>query len=82
MNMLKLFLTGFAQVFLVVLNTYFIAREYILGVIICGFLISFVWSHNVKKIAFGKETYRIIYSVGAMTGSIVAFYFGKLILNK
>ena len=80
--MLKLFLTGFVQVFLVVLNTYFIAREYILGVIICGFLISFVWSHNVKKIAFGNETYRIIYSIGAMVGSIVAFYFGKLILNK
>ena len=76
MDRIKLFTTGFTQVFLVVLNTYFITREFLFG---CGFLISFVWSHNVKKIAFGSELDRIIYSLGAMTGSILAFYFGKFI---
>ena len=79
MDRIKLFTTGFTQVFLVVLNTYFITREFLLGILACGFLISFVWSHNVKKIAFGSELDRIIYSLGAMTGSILAFYFGKLI---
>ncbi len=79
MDKIKLFTTGFTQVFLVVLNTYFITREFLLGILACGFLISFVWSHNVKKIAFGSELDRIIYSLGAMTGSILAFYFGKLI---
>lgn len=79
MDRIKLFTTGFTQVFLVVLNTYFITREFLFGILVCGFLISFVWSHNVKKIAFGSELDRIIYSLGAMTGSILAFYFGKWI---
>ena len=79
MDRIKLFTTGFTQVFLVVLNTYFITREFLLGILACGFLISFVWSHNVKKVAFGSEWDRIIYSLGAMTRSILAFYFGKLI---
>ena len=79
MDRIKLFTTGFTQVFLVVLNTYFITREFLLGILACGFLISFVWSHNVKEIAFGSDLDRIIYSLGAMTGSILAFYFGKLI---
>ena len=79
MNRITLFTTGFTQVFLVVLNTYFITREFLFGIIVCGFLISFIWSHNVKKVAFGSEWDRIIYSLGAMTGSILAFYFGKWI---
>lgn len=79
MDKIKLFTTGFTQVFLVVLNTYFITRDFLLGILACGFLISFVWSHNVKKVAFGSEWDRIIYSLGAMTGSILAFYFGKWI---
>ena len=79
MDRIKLFTTGFTQVFLVVLNTYFITREFLFGILGCGFLISFVWSHNVKKVAFGSEWDRIIYSLGAMTGSILAFYFGKWI---
>ena len=79
MNRIALFATGFSQVFLVVLNTRFIAKEFLLGIIACGFLISFIWSHNVKKVAFGSELDRAVYSLGAMTGSILAFYFGKLI---
>ena len=74
-----LFTTGFTQVFLVVLNTYFITREFLFGIIVCGFLISFIWSHNVKKVAFGSEWDRIVYASGAMTGSVAAFYFGKWI---
>lgn len=76
---ITLFTTGFTQVFLVVLNTYFITREFLFGIIACGFLISFIWSHNVKKVAFGNEMDRIVYALGAMAGSVVAFYFGKWI---
>ncbi|VDH05841.1 hypothetical protein [Bergeyella zoohelcum] len=79
--MKTLFLTGFTQVFLVVLNTYFIAKDFILGLLICGFLISYIWSHNVKKVAFGSEKQRVIYSLGAMCGSLAAFYFGKLLIK-
>lgn len=79
--MLKLFLTGFMQVFLVVLNTYFIANGYFIGLVVCGFLISYIWSHNVKKVAFGTEKERIIYAFGAMSGSIAGYILGKIILN-
>ena len=79
MNRIALFATGFSQVFLVVLNTRFIAKEFLLGIIVCGFLISFIWSHNVKRVAFGSELDRVVYASGAMVGSVIAFYFGKLI---
>ena len=77
---MKLFTTGFLQVFFVVINTYFISKGYLLGIIICGFIISFIWSHNVKKIAFGSEYDRFIYSLGAMTGSLTAYFLGKIII--
>lgn len=77
---MKLFTTGFLQVFFVVINTYFISKGYLLGIIICGFIISFIWSHNVKKIAFGSEYDRFIYSLGAMSGSLIAYFLGKIII--
>lgn len=77
---MKLFITGFLQVFFVVINTYFISKGYLLGIIICGFIISFIWSHNVKKIAFGSEYDRFIYSLGAMSGSLIAYFLGKIII--
>ena len=77
---MKLFTTGFLQVFFVVINTYFISKGYLLGIIICGFIISFIWSHNVKKIAFGSEYDRFIYSLGAMSGILTAYFLGKIII--
>ena len=76
---MKLFLTGFIQVFLVVLNTYFISKDFIAGIVVCSFGISYFWSHNVKKVAFGNEKLRIIYSAGAMTGGIVGYFLGKFL---
>ena len=52
---MKLFTTGFMQVFFVAVNTFFISKEYYVGVFICGFIISMIWSWNVKKIAFGTN---------------------------
>lgn len=78
---MNLFITGFTQVFLVVLNTYFISKGFVLGIALCGFLISFVWSYNVKKIAFGSHLERIIYCLGAMVGSVSAFGFGQALLR-
>jgi hypothetical protein len=81
MKNLKLFLSGFMQVFLVVLNTYFIAKDILTGVIICSFGISYFWSHNVKKVAFGKEVDRIIYATGAMSGGVLGYFLGKLLIS-
>jgi len=78
-NRIKLFITGFLQVFFVVANTYFIAHNNILGIVIASFLISYTWSHNVKKIAFGTELDRLIYSLGAMFGAISGYLIAKKI---
>lgn len=76
---LGLFLTGFIQVVLVAINTYQIANEKYLGVFFIGFLISFVWTFNVKKIAFGTWEDRIIYSSGAALGSLTGLIISILI---
>jgi hypothetical protein len=79
---MKLFITGFVQVFFVAINTYFLSKEFYLGVFICGVIISLIWSWNVKKIAFGSFRERLLYSLGAGFGSlfglIVSILFFKL----
>lgn len=81
MERLKLFWSGYLQVFLVVLNTYFIAKDLLVGIVICSFGISYFWSHNVKRVAFGKETDRIIYAFGAMAGGVAGYFLGKLLIS-
>lgn len=68
-----LFLTGFLQVSLVSAQTFFIASRFILGIILCGFAISFVWTINVKRVAFGGWIDRIVYASGASAGAVVGF---------
>lgn len=67
---MKIFITGFIQVFFVAINTFLISKELYLGVLACGFTISLVWSFNVKKIAFGTMKERLQYSIGAGFGSL------------
>jgi hypothetical protein len=77
---MKLFLTGFLQVFFVACNTYFISKSFYIGVFICGLIISLIWSWNVKKIVFGTFNDRIIYAFGAAFGSLLGLIISKLIL--
>lgn len=74
---MKLFLSAFVQVFLVALNTFLIAKGIIWAVFIVGFLISYVWSRNVKKIAIGGEKERLLYSLGAGCGSLAGLLIGQ-----
>ena len=76
---MKLFTTGFIQVFFVSVNTYFLAKEFYIGVLIAAFMISIVWSFNVKKIAFGSFTDRIVYALGASMGSAFGLLFSSFI---
>ena len=83
---LELFLTGFLQVVLVCLNTYQISvfaktmkPEVLAGIVIVGFLISFIWTFNVKKVAFGNMSNRVYYSLGAATGSLLGVIIGSII---
>lgn len=77
--MKQLFLTGFIQVFFVAINTWLITQRNFIGVLIVSFLISFIWSFNVKKVAFGSIRDRIIYSIGASIGGISGLLIGGLL---
>jgi len=79
-NLRKLFITAFLQVLLVSANTYFISRVAWLGIAVCGFGISYLWTLNVKKISAGNMLERFVYASGAMIGGLVGVLISKMIL--
>lgn len=66
----RLAATGFLQVIFVAANTVFIAHYELTANFVTAFLISIIWTHNVKKIAFGDESDRLAYATGAAFGSV------------
>ncbi len=76
--MIQLITTGFLQVFFVAINTWLITKQQYVGVIIVSFLISFIWSFNVKKVAFGTMKDRLVYSLGAALGGLTGLFIGQL----
>lgn len=73
---LRLAWTGFLQVIFVAMNTIFIARGVLAAMVATSFCISFLWSGNVKRIAFGDMVDRYTYAFGACigcgTGALIA----------
>lgn len=82
---LQLFGTGLLQVFFVAINTVFLSKSLYLGVGLAAFMISMVWSYNVKKVVFGTITDRVAYAAGASAGSLLGLltseYLSTLIQN-
>ena len=76
-----LFLTGAIQVYFVSINSYFLSKEFYLGVTFAAFMISMIWSHNIKKIAFGTLMDRVLYSLGATVGSVAGLATSKALTN-
>lgn len=79
-NLRKLFITAFLQVLLVSANTYFISRVAWIGIAVCGFGISYLWTLNVKKISAGSTLERFVYAGGAMIGGLAGVLISKMIL--
>jgi hypothetical protein len=79
-NKIELFFTGLLQICLVSANTYLISRSVYLAIFFIGFLVALIWSHNVKKIAFGSFWDRFSYSLGAAIGSVLGLYLIKLFI--
>lgn len=79
-NKIELFFTGFLQICLVTANTYLISREIYVAMFFVGFLISFIWSYNVKKVAFGGVWDRLLYALGAGVGGVVGLHLIKLFI--
>ena len=75
------FTTGLFQVCLVVTNTWQIANDKYLGAIIVGFLISLVWTLNVRTAAFGTIAHRLSYCIGAASGTAIGLIATQLIYN-
>ena len=68
--MMSLFFRAFAQVALVSASTVFISTGNLVGTFVVGFGISWLWTGNVKKVAFGTKKERVAYAAGAACGSL------------
>ena len=77
---IKLFLQAFIGVYFVCMNTYFIAKGNLTGIALVSFLISYIWTHNVKKVSTSNEAERVVYSLGAAVGGTLGFLTAKFIL--
>ena len=66
----QLFRTGFMYVFLLSANTYCIANLFWIGIAVFSFLISFLWTVNVKSVSVSTFKERLFYATGAMFGGI------------
>jgi hypothetical protein len=73
------FLLAWLQVSLICLNTWQIANREIVGALIVGFCISFVWTFNVQDISTSSMHEKITYSLGAMLGTATGLLVSTLI---
>lgn len=76
----KLFFTALLQVCFVAMNVTFISKGYVILLAITAFGISMFWSSNVKSIAFGGLKDRLVYSTGAMIGTVIGYYLARFIV--
>lgn len=74
-----LFCRAWLQIFLVSVNTYFIANNNMLGIVAASWLISFVWSFNVTKLSNPDMTDRVIYSTGAALGGLAGYLMASMV---
>lgn len=75
---ITVFLSGFAQVFLVSANIYFISKAAYIGIAVSGFGISYLWAINVGKIAISSPEAKAFYAVGATLGGLSGVFIAKL----
>lgn len=61
-------------------NTYFVSQLAWVGIAVCAFGISYVWTLNVKRISASTTAERLIYATGAMLGGLAGVLIGKFIL--
>jgi len=71
--MIRTLLYAYTQVMLVVINTWQVAHQKFFEAIIVGFLISLVWTFNIKRIAFGEWKTRLTYCLGSSLGTACGF---------
>lgn len=80
-GLLSLVLTGFMQVYFVAVNTFLITQVMYVGVLAASFMVSFVWSYNVKRVAFGSFTDRLAYATGTALGSVSGLFTSQMVVS-
>lgn len=70
-SLVKLASCSFVTVLLITLNIWVVSNKMYLFATITSFCISLCWTFNVKAIAIGQWYERLVYSFGAMLGTIV-----------
>lgn len=78
---MQLAFTGFLQVFFVGANTAFISHYALLGNLLTAFMISWIWTFNVKRVAFGDKADRMYYAGGAAVGSVTGTIAANFLLR-
>lgn len=73
--------TGFLQVLFVSMNTIYVTSQAWVALILTSFCISFLWSGNVKRIAFGDMLDRLIYAAGAAVGCAIGVVVASALTN-
>lgn len=74
-----LFSTACLQVTFVAMNVVFITAHLIIPMLLTGFMISLIWTLNIKKVAFGGWGDRFVYAFGAMTGTGIGYLLSNYI---
>lgn len=80
--LIRLMVTGYFQVLLVAINVYQISHGHVLGAIIIGFGISLTWTFNIKSVAFGGWTERLIYAGAAAAGTLTGMLIPDFIYSN
>ena len=73
--------TGFVQVFLVAMNTVYVAKGNYGLAFVTSTGISYVWTRNVSRVALGRERDRWLYALGAATGCITGMALARYLLG-
>lgn len=77
----RLFMTGFLQVFFVGLVTVFLANKFVIGAVAGSWAISFLWVENVRSVKPERGTSQYIYATGAATGTLCSYFISTLIIQ-
>jgi hypothetical protein len=78
-HLISIFFSSLLQIFFVSVNTILISKELIIQAGICGFLLSLVWTFNIRRIGLASWSERISYCLGAGLGTSGGILFIKTI---
>ena len=75
-------LAAFLQVMFVTMNIHFISRGLIIPMVITSFIVSLVWTYNVKLVSIGCVTDRTYYAAGAALGTGTGYFISHNIITN